>query len=183
MGQTTEELNAEIAGTREDLASNLDALQDRVSPQAIINRRKEGARNRFRDLRSRVMGSNDSGTSGASGSGDTVRGTAEDVAGTAREKLEGSPLAAGVIAFGAGMIVAALLPATKPEVDAAQRLADTAQEQGDSIVESARSAGQEMTSGLQDSARDAAQSLAEHAKESATRMKDEGQHSAERVQS
>ena len=34
MGQTTEELNTQIADTRESLASDLDALQDRVSPGA-----------------------------------------------------------------------------------------------------------------------------------------------------
>ena len=44
MGQSTEELSTQIAGTRESLASDLDALQDRVSPSAIVERRKEAAR-------------------------------------------------------------------------------------------------------------------------------------------
>ena len=36
MGQSTEELSSEIAGTRRSLATDPDALQDRVSPTAIV---------------------------------------------------------------------------------------------------------------------------------------------------
>jgi hypothetical protein len=56
MGSTPEELNHEIAGTREALATDLDALQDRVSPQAILDRRKAAVRSQAQHLRSRVMG-------------------------------------------------------------------------------------------------------------------------------
>ena len=50
MGQSTEELTTQIAGTRESLATDLDALQNRVSPSAIVERRKEAARGRGRVL-------------------------------------------------------------------------------------------------------------------------------------
>ena len=40
MGQSTEELNTQIAGTRDHLAADLDALQDKISPAAIVERRK-----------------------------------------------------------------------------------------------------------------------------------------------
>ena len=56
MGQSTEELNSDIAGTRQALSSDLDALQGRVSPSAIIERRKEATRSRLRGLKDRVMG-------------------------------------------------------------------------------------------------------------------------------
>ena len=176
MGQTTEELNTEIAGTRQELASDLDALQDRVSPQAIVDRRKAAARRRLQGLRSRVMGSQGSGSAGTSAT-DRVRGAA----GTAQEKVEGSPLAAGVIAFGAGMVIAAMLPATEAEAEASRRIVDTAREQGGPVAESVSSAGREMASDLKDSANRAAHEVADRAKESAATVKDEGSASAKRA--
>jgi ElaB/YqjD/DUF883 family membrane-anchored ribosome-binding protein/vacuolar-type H+-ATPase subunit H len=183
MGQTTEELNTEIAGTRQDLASDLDALQDRVSPQAIIDRRKAAARSRLQGVRSKVMGSMGSGSSDGPGAIDKVRDATGDVAGTAQEKVEGSPLAAGAIAFAAGMVIAAVIPATDAEAQASKRLVDTAREQGGPIVDSAKSAGQHIASEMQDSASEAAQHVAETAKESARTVKEEGSASAERVKS
>jgi ElaB/YqjD/DUF883 family membrane-anchored ribosome-binding protein len=183
MGQTTEELNTEIAGTRQELASDLDALQDRVSPQAIIDRRKAAARSRIQGIRSKVMGSMGSGPSDGPGAMDRVRGATGDAAGTAQEKVEGSPLAAGAIAFGAGMVIAALLPATDAEAQMSKRIVDTAREQGGPIAESAKSSGQHIASELQDSAGQAAQQVAESAKSSARTVKEEGAASAERVKS
>jgi ElaB/YqjD/DUF883 family membrane-anchored ribosome-binding protein len=181
MGQTTEELNTEIADTRENLAADLDALQDRVSPQAIMDRRKAAARSRLSGLRSRVMGSSDPGPSDGPGATEKVKGAAGDAAGTAQSKVEGSPLTAGAIAFGIGMVIAAALPATETEAQASGRLVDAAHDQG--AVDAAKAAGQDLASGLKESAGQAAQQVAETAKDSATTVKDEGQASAERVRS
>ena len=57
MGQSTEELTSDIAQTRESMTANVDALQDRVSPSAIVERRKQAARSRVQGMRDRVMGS------------------------------------------------------------------------------------------------------------------------------
>ncbi len=71
MGQSTEELNSEIAGTRQALSSDLDALQDKVSPSAIIERRKAATRSRLAGVKDSVMGSSSSATSSV---GDTAHG-------------------------------------------------------------------------------------------------------------
>ena len=47
MGQSTEELSNEIEETRRSMTTNVDALQDRVSPSAIVERRKAAARGRM----------------------------------------------------------------------------------------------------------------------------------------
>jgi hypothetical protein len=47
MGQSTEELTSQIEDTRGRMASDLDALQDKVSPAAIVQRpqrRRDGQR-------------------------------------------------------------------------------------------------------------------------------------------
>ena len=56
MGQSTEELSSEIAQTRQSMTANVDALQDKVSPSAIVERRKQAARGRMLGVRDRVMG-------------------------------------------------------------------------------------------------------------------------------
>ena len=187
MGQTTEELNAEIAGTRQALASDLDALQDRVSPSAIVERRKVAAKGRMRQIRSRVMGSADSvrsGTSSASGAAaSSAREGVGNVVGAAEERVEGSPLAAGLVAFGAGMLVAALLPPTEAEARASQRLTEAAKEHGQPVMDEAKSVGQEMGAQLKESATEAAQQVKGTAQDAASRVQHEAAGSAEQVRS
>jgi Protein of unknown function (DUF3618) len=59
MGQSTEELTSQIEDTRQRMASDLDTLQDRVSPSAIVARRKQAAYGRVASVKDRVMGSAD----------------------------------------------------------------------------------------------------------------------------
>lgn len=91
MGQSTEELSRDIAGTRRDLASDLDALQDRVSPQAIVERRKAATRDRVRSARDKVMGTAHEARGGvagtASGATDTVRDQAHGAAAADRKSV------------------------------------------------------------------------------------------------
>ena len=181
MGQTTEELNTEIAQTRDTLASDLDALQDRVSPSAIIERRKQATRGRIEGIRSRIMGSTGTATSSASGTVDDVRDSARDLAGSAEESIQGSPLAAGLIAFGAGMIVSALVPVSRAEAQASQRVVEAAKEHGQPLVDEAKSVGQDIGAGLQDSAAQAVEQVKTSAQDSVQRVQQEGQDSAETV--
>ena len=190
MGQGTEEqMTAQIAGTREDLSRDVDALYDRVSPNRIIERRKVAARDRFSSVKNSVMGSASSGGSaqGAAGSmKDTassatsaVTGTAQSAVGTIERQTQGAPLAAGMVAFGAGMIISALIPASEKEAQAAQRLTEAAKDS--SIADQARSVGQEVGQHLKDSATEAAQQVRSSAQDSAATLKDEGQSSAQTV--
>ena len=93
MGQSTEELSQEIAETRRSMSSNVDALQDRVSPSAMVERRKAAARSRLRSARERVMGTaRDAGLVVASliPASDSEARAAAKVLDTAEEK--GGPL-------------------------------------------------------------------------------------------
>ncbi|HET7734488.1 MAG TPA: DUF3618 domain-containing protein [Nocardioidaceae bacterium] len=182
MGQATEErLMVEIAGTREDLSQDLDALADKVSPSRVMERKKAAARGRLRSLRDNVMGSADSARSSvtgtASGAADAVSGTAQSAVGTIERRTEGSPLAAGAIAFGAGWLLSALLPATEKEKQAAGAL----MEQSQPLVDEAKSMGQDVAGNLKESASQAAQEFKETAQEAAEHVKAEGTHAADEV--
>ncbi len=174
MGSTPEELNTEIAGTRESLATDLDALQDRVSPQAVLDRRKAAVRSRAQGLRSRVMGSDDSSSGGLSSAGSSAVDTAQ-------HKVEGSPLAAGMVAFFAGVLVSAAIPATRTESRLSQKAVDTAKEHGQPAADAMKSAGQDMAEGLKDSAQQAVQEVKSSTQQSAQRVQEEGRSSAEEV--
>ena len=176
MGQSTEELTNQIEETRRNLTQDVDQLNDRVNPGRVVARRKEAARSRLGGLRDRVMGSTQHARDKAPSPTDAAHGAL----GTVEERTEGNPLAAGLVAFGAGMVLSALLPASDAEARAAQRAVETAREHG--VVDEAKSAGQEMGQHLKESATDAAQEVRSSAQDSAQTVKDEGRSSARTVQ-
>ena len=191
MGQGTEEqLTGQIADTRQDLSRDVDALYDKVSPGRIVERRKEAVRGRLSSFKDSVMGSAGSAGSSAqgavgsvkdtaSGATSAVAGTAQSAVGTIERQTRGAPLAAGMVAFGAGMIVSALIPASEKEAQAAQRLTEAAKDSP--IVDEAKAVGQQVGQHLKESAAEAAQEVKSSAQDSAATLKDEGQSSAQTV--
>lgn len=127
MGPTPDQLKEDIDRTRAELTANVDSLADRVSPKRIVQRKASSARTRATAVRDRVMGaaSQSTGDTLSSGAG-TVSSTTRDLPNRAAAGAQGNPLAAGLIAFGAGMLVASLLPETEAESHAAVQLRDRA---------------------------------------------------------
>ena len=190
MGQSTEELTAQIEDTRGRMASDLDALQDKVSPSAIVQRRKEATRNRISSMRDKVMGTAHSAGDTISdkvpsptGVADSVQGGVQSGVSSAQDRVQGSPLAAGLVAFGAGLVVASLLPASQREAEAAHRVVETAKDKGAPLVDEARQAGQQLGQDLKERATEAAQQVKDSAADSAQQVKGEAQSSAESVKS
>jgi len=90
-------------------------------------------------------------------------GQAEDV-GHHREP----PLAAGLVAFGIGWLVGAMLPASRPERQAAGRLGELGEPVRREVADTARSVAQD----LKEETADAARSLGESTKEAASAVTD-----------
>jgi vacuolar-type H+-ATPase subunit H/uncharacterized protein YjbJ (UPF0337 family) len=185
MGQSTEELSGSIAETRNALASDVDALHDRVSPSAIVQRRKSAAKGRMQQVQQRVMGTvhdarntTASGMSSATGSAQSAVGSAQD---KAQEKYDGAPLAAGLVAFGAGMVLASLIPATEKEAVAAGKVVAAAKEHGQPLLEDAKGQAQQVAQQAGQRASDAAQEVKDTATQSAERVRSEGQSAASSV--
>jgi Protein of unknown function (DUF3618) len=199
---------ADIEATRASLSRDIDELTDKVNPTRVVERRKEAARGRIGALRDKVMGAapdmgavaskvpgvgsgSGSGSSGpgmaqrasdaASGVGGSVSNTASGAVDTLGAKAQGNPLAAGLVAFGAGMLISALLPATEKETEVAQRAVDAAKEHGQPVLDEAKSVGQEMGQDLKESATQSAQQVAATAQDSAQTVKEEGRSSAQNV--
>ncbi|WP_226345525.1 DUF3618 domain-containing protein [Agilicoccus flavus] len=124
----------------------------------------------------------------ASDAGDRVRdaaGTArsrvEQAPGMARRQTQGNPLAAGLIALGAGWLIGSLLPVSERERELAVKAKETAQEKGQPLVEGAKSVAQEAADNLKEPVQEATESLKTSAQESVEKVKGEGQDVASDV--
>ena len=165
-----EEIRRDIDATRADLSSTIDQIEDRVSPSRIASRSGDRMRTRWQRTREAVMGSAQEGRqrlSQSSGSGGQRMEQAEEAI---ERNVRGNPLAAGLIAFGAGALAASLLPSSRTE----QRLAHSVREQAEPMVRGElQSTGKEIGQHLSEEAKQAAQETAESAKWAAqTTMED-----------
>jgi Protein of unknown function (DUF3618) len=189
MGQSTEELTSQIEDTRQRMASDLDTLQDRVSPSAIVERRKQAVRGGISSMKDKVMGTAQSATgsmsSATSSMAGSVTGTVSDagstVTSTAQDRFEGAPLAAGLVAFGAGVVLASVLPASRLEAEAAHRVVEGAKEQAQPMIGQARAVGEQLGSDIANSAADSAAQVKQSAQQSAQTVAGEAQSSTESV--
>jgi hypothetical protein len=200
MSTDPDQIRSEIDQTQRELSADVDALTDKLSPQRMVERRVRRSRTAMTNMKDRIMGSTSdayqtagSATSGvgesvsarASAARDTVAGTASSAVDTvrsapdtARRSTQGNPLAAGLIAFGAGWLLSALLPASEPEQQVASQVKDFAVEQGRPVVSEA---GQQMAQELKESAQQRAEAVKETATEAASTVTGEAQSAASDV--
>jgi uncharacterized protein YjbJ (UPF0337 family) len=86
-------------------------------------------------------------------------------------------LAAGLVAFGGGLLLATLFPPTEAE----QRAASAVQERVEPLKDQALEAGREVKDRLQESAREGAQQVKETATDATQEVKEQAKSSAEEV--
>ena len=92
-----------------------------------------------------------------------------------RGRTAGNPLAAGLIAFGAGLLLSSLIPASRAE----QRAAEGLKDQAAPLVDEAKQAAQQLREDLEPAAREAAGSVKESAAEAASHLKEQGTDTAQ----
>ena len=170
MGSRPDELRSEIEQTRGELAYDVDRLADHTVPSRVVGRKWEDAKERARSAADKVMGAKDSARDSVSDTGGKMQETAHQVAGTVRDtpdmvarRTRGNPLAVGVIAFGVGLLTAALLPETEPEKRAGAAVAD----RSEGLVDGARDAARDIAGDLQETAKDAAGQVKQTAQQAA----------------
>jgi hypothetical protein len=177
VGQTAEEVRREIERTRNDMGYTLDAMGDRISPRRMVERRTNRVKGALRTARESVMGSASGATGRVSGlassAGGGVHGAGSAVAGgaesalemaksapqMARRQAEGNPLAAGLVAFGAGMLLGSLMPESQVE----QKAAAAVVPQLEPLKEEAQHLAQDLKEGAGGVASETAATLKEHA--------------------
>lgn len=171
-----DQIRADIERTRHELASDVDAVADKVTPSKIAGRQTDKVKNAFSSVSDRVMGA----ASDARDSASDMSGDVADMSHRAAEKAKGNPLAVGMIAFGVGWLVASLVPASTKEKelaasvkDAAEPLVTGAQDAAKEVGENLREPAQEAVSAVKDTATDAAANVKSEASSSKDDLKDQ----------
>lgn len=196
-----EQIRREIERTQAALSQDVDALTEKVTPGKIVERRVDRARDAATRLKETVMGSTQeyghhaaggvqSAASSVQDAAASAAGTVQDAASTAagavqqapqaiRRQTRGNPLAAGLIAFGAGWLVSSLLPATRREQELADQAKQVAQEKVQPVVSQVAS---EVGDNLREPAQQAVQSVKATAQDAKDTVADEGRSAAQDVQ-
>jgi len=197
-------IRRQIEDTRRELSYDVDALNEKVNPARVVDRRVTAAKGRLTSVKEKVMGSAHDTTSSAHGmasnaagsvqgaassAADSVQSAASSAAGaiqgapdTVVRQTQGNPLAAGLIAFGVGWLVSSLLPASEKEKQLAQQAESAVREHKDAILEPAKQAAQEIGEQLKPAAQEAVESVRSTAQDAAATVKDEGQSAVQDVQ-
>lgn len=170
MSTDPDQIREDIERTRAELSSDVDALTDKVSPTQVAQRQADKVRSAVSDVKERVMGGVAGGADSAGHAAATVGDAASQLPHAAKDKARGNPLAAGLVAFGAGWLISSLLPSTRQE----QQLAQSAKEQAAPLVQEAKDAAQGLADTLREPAQEAAAAVKDRAAEAGSTLRDEG---------
>ena len=181
-------IRADIERTRAQLSDNVDTLTETANPKNIANRQVNKIKGAVSGVKDTIMGSSDdpydTGRVGdaravASGKMSEVGDALTDAPGAVKQKTQGNPLAAGLIAFGAGLLISSLIPSTQKEQDAVSGL----QENLEPLKQKASEAAKEMADNLRAPAQEAAEAVKSTATDAVATVKDEGQAAKDQVTS
>jgi hypothetical protein len=197
-------IRRQIEDTRRELSYDVDALNEKVNPARVMDRRVTAAKGRITRAKEKVMGSahdtsyhaqgvasNAAGSvqSAASSAAESVQGAAASAATAVQQtpdaivrQTQGNPLAAGLIAFGVGWLVSSILPASEKEKQLAQQAETALRDNKDALLEPAKQAAQEVGEQLKPAAQQAVDSVKATAQDAATTVAEEGKSAAADVQ-
>jgi len=173
------------------MGDTLEAIGDRLSPERMVERRKAAVGQKFRGMKEAVMGSpgyqepitgrmrSQAGGAMQSAS-DTVHSATDRVQHAPQaiaDQARGNPVAAGLIAFGAGVLLATVLPTSRTE----QRLVDEARPQLQGAADQLKTAGREVAESAKEHAREAAEEVKSVGSDATSHVRDQAQQSAQNV--
>ena len=179
MTNNPDQIRREIEDTRGRLSDDVNALTETVSPSNVARRQADKVADAAASVKDRVMGTADDLRSSGSDAASSVGHAPGAAATKARRKTQGNPLAAGLIALGAGWLVGSLLPASEKEKQAAGSLKEKAQP----LVDEAKTVAQDTAQELKEPAQQAAQSIRETAVDAKDTVVQESRSTADDVKS
>ena len=182
MSENPDVIRADIEATRARLGTNVDAVADKVTPSHIVQRQTDKVKENVKDavfgVKEKVMGAADHtagnvhSATGTAGSHLSDAGAAiGDAPAQVKTRTRGNPLAAGLIAFGAGLLVSSLIPASQKEREAADSLKTAAEPLTTELTEAAK----HVAEGLKEPAQAAVENVKATATVATEHVKAEGQ--------
>jgi gas vesicle protein len=171
----SDRIRAEIAATRSDLADDVSALADRTSPKRMAQRRWDSVKTGTQSVRDKVMGASAEAKETVSDKASDVASAVRDMPQAVTRQAQGSPIGAGLIAFGVGLVAAALIPETRQERRLGAQVADRAGE----VMEPVRALASDLGDDIKSSASQAASELGQATKDAAADAAEQTKHSAQ----
>ncbi len=185
MSENPDAIRADIEATRARLGTNVDAVADKVTPSHIVQRQTDKVKDAVFGVKEKVMGAADHtadhvhSAAGSTGGHLSDAGSAiGDAPAQVKTKTQGNPLAAGLIAFGAGLLVSSLIPASQKEREAADALKTAAEPLTTELTEAAK----QVAEGLREPAQEAVENVKSTAADATGHIKAEGQDAVADVQ-
>jgi uncharacterized protein YjbJ (UPF0337 family) len=201
MAEEPDRLRQDIERTRASLTRDVDLLAEKTSPSKVAKRR-------WVAVKEKVMGSAEQGRHAAgdatSSAVSTVQDKASELGGAAGDKAQvaadavrsapravaaqtqGNPLAAGLIAFGVGLLAATVIPVSDAERRAGQELKDRSGDLTDRVKDVAGEMKDDLSGSVQNAAeqvkgtaQDAVQNTRQQAQSSAADAKDQTARAAQ----
>lgn len=197
-----EQIRHGIEGTQRALSADVDRLTEKVSPSRVVGRRVERARGAVTNVKEKIMGSptyrtathqsgpgtgstlSDIGDRASSAISERASSAADAVSSApqaVRQQAQGNPLAAGLIAFGAGWLVASLIPASQKEQEVATQAKDAVQEHASAVTGPLGEAANQVKESLREPAQQAADAVRSTATDAASTVQDEARSAAQDV--
>ena len=189
MTNNPEQIRRDIERTRSELSNNVNALGDKVNPGSVARRQVGRVRGAAVGVKDAVMGTAADATDRTGSAAQAVNETVSDAPSAVARRAQGSPIAAGVIAFGVGLLAASMLPASKAEQQAAQSIRDTAEPVVNELTDAAKGIAanlkepaQQAIEEVKTAASHAADAVEDRSKAAAADVKYQAQESKETVQ-
>jgi len=191
MGATEDQLKQEADLQRSRMGDTLDAIGDRLSPERMVERRKAAVGQKLRSVRETLMGSPDysepatlrrraeaGGAMSSAADALQAAGTqAQQAPKMIADQARGNPVAAGIIAFGTGLLFATLLPQSRTE----QRVVEDAKPQLRQVADELKDAGREIASEAKDHAQEAAGEVKSTGADATSKVRNQAGRSAREV--
>jgi gas vesicle protein len=178
MDETTQGLKQDIEDTRSAMGDTLEAIGDRVSPGRILERRRNRMVGWARDTKDKVMGTADDLKTHVGDGVHHVGNAPSSTVDTLTSRTQGTPLVAGGIAFGVGVLLGSILPPSRTE----QRLAEQARTATEPLKAELQDAGREMVDHLKEPVHEAVETVKATAQDSAQHLRDTTHDGVDQVQ-
>jgi hypothetical protein len=177
MGEAAEGLRQDIEETRSAMSGTLEAIGDRVSPGRILERRRNRMTGWVRDATNKVMGTADGVTTGIGDGAHQIRSAPSTAVDGIASGTRGTPIVAGSIAFGVGVLIGSIVPPSRAE----QRLGEQARSATEPLKAELQEAGREMVDHLREPVQNAVDTVKETAQESAEHVRETAGDSADEI--
>lgn len=178
MAQAPDRIEADIETTRAALVRDVDALADRTLPNRVVGRRWADMKQKVHNMSEKVMGTPSAVGDRASSAGETIGDKIGDKIGgmasdagdkvgdvastvahgvqeaphTLARETRGNPLAAGMIAFGVGLLAASMTPTPQAVRRAGERIRENAADVLEPMAEPAQRLKDDLSTSVGDAA-------------------------------